>query len=32
MKDSRITFGGGSSEIACALAVSDHADKVNELH
>jgi hypothetical protein len=28
VKDSRITFGGGSSEIACALAVSDHADKV----
>ena len=29
VKDSRITFGGGSSEIACALAVSDHADKVD---
>lgn len=31
VKDSRIAFGGGSPEIACSLAVSDHADKVNTL-
>jgi len=28
VKDSRIVYGGGASEIACAVAVGQHADKV----
>lgn len=28
MKDNRIVYGGGASEIACALAVNLAADKV----
>ena len=28
VKDSRIVYGGGASEIACAVAVAQHADKV----
>lgn len=28
VKDNRIVYGGGASEIACALAVNEAADKV----
>merc|ERR1719409_295012 len=28
IKDNRIVYGGGSAEVACAIAVSAHADKV----
>ena len=28
VKDSRVVYGGGASEIACAVAVAQHADKV----
>lgn len=28
VKDSRIVYGGGASEISCALAVNEAADKV----
>lgn len=31
VKDSRIVYGGGASEIACAVAVGQHADKVATL-
>ncbi|KAI0233494.1 T-complex protein 1 subunit epsilon [Lamellibrachia satsuma] len=31
VKDSRIVYGGGASEIACALAVSKRADKISTL-
>lgn len=31
VKDSRIVYGGGASEIACSLAVSKAADKVSSL-
>lgn len=28
VKDNRVVYGGGASEIACALAVNEAADKV----
>jgi len=28
VKDSHVVYGGGASEIACAVAVGQHADKV----
>ena len=28
VKDGRIVYGGGAAEIACSLAVSNHADEV----
>lgn len=28
IRDNRIVYGGGAAEIACALAVSQEADKV----
>lgn len=31
VKDSRIVYGGGASEIACAVAVGQHADEVATL-
>lgn len=31
IKDNRIVYGGGASEIACALAVSEEADKITSL-
>ena len=32
VKDDRIVYGGGASEIACALEVAREADKVGHLH
>jgi len=32
VKDSRIVYGGGASEIACAVAVGQHADKASDIH
>jgi len=32
VKDSRIVYGGGASEIACAVAVGQHADKVTLIY
>jgi T-complex protein 1 subunit epsilon len=29
IKDNRIVYGGGSAEIACAIAVAAHADKIS---
>ena len=31
VKDGRIVYGGGAAEIACSLAVSNHADEVRTL-
>jgi len=31
VKDGRIVYGGGAAEIACSLAVSDHADEVKDI-
>jgi len=31
VKDSRVVYGGGASEIACSLAISEEADKVKGL-
>ncbi|XP_017482947.1 PREDICTED: T-complex protein 1 subunit epsilon [Rhagoletis zephyria] len=31
IKDNRIVYGGGASEISCALAVSEEADKITSL-
>ena len=31
VRDNRIVYGGGASEITCSLAVSKEADKVNIL-
>ena len=31
VRDSRIVYGGGASEISCSLAVSKEADKVSYL-
>lgn len=31
VKDNRIVYGGGASEISCALAVSEEADKITSL-
>lgn len=31
IKDNRIVYGGGAAEIACALAVSEEADKITSL-
>lgn len=32
VKDNRIVYGGGASEIACALEVAKEADKVLTIH
>ena len=29
VRDGRIVYGGGAAEIACSLAVSNHADEVS---
>jgi T-complex protein 1 subunit epsilon len=31
IKCPRIVYGGGSAELACSLAVSDHADKISSV-
>merc|ERR1719187_2502456 len=31
VKDGRIVYGGGAAEIACSLAVSNHADEVKDI-
>lgn len=31
VRDNRVVYGGGASEIACALAVNQAADKVRNL-
>ena len=31
VRDNRVVYGGGASEIACALAVNKAADKVRSL-
>jgi len=31
VRDHRIVYGGGSAEIACALAVAEEADKVSTI-
>ena len=32
VKDGRIVYGGGAAEIACSLAVSNHADEVRTFY
>merc|ERR1712182_120808 len=29
VKDNRVVYGGGSAEIACSIAISEHADSVS---
>lgn len=31
VKDGRIVYGGGAAEIACSLAVSNHADQIKDI-
>merc|ERR1712187_518672 len=31
VRDGRIVYGGGAAEIACSLAVSNHADEVKDI-
>jgi len=31
IKKNKIIYGGGSAEIACSLAIHDHADKISSI-